>query len=119
MARPRKNRIVDGSLPVDYFKPRGIPLAELEEIYLSLDEREALRLGDLLEMPYEDAGKAMGISRATFGRIIRQARKIVSDALINGKAIRIEGGSCTISNAQNANGGFESDPKRSAGTKDR
>jgi len=106
-------------LPVDYFKPRGIPLVELEEVSLSLDEREALRLGDLLEMPYEDAGKAMGISRATFGRIIRQARKVVSNALINGKAIRIEGGSCAISDALNANGGFESDSKGSAGSKER
>lgn len=119
MARPRKNRIVVGSLPVNYFKPRGIPIVELEEVNLSLDEREALRLGELMEMSYEDAGKAMGISRATFGRIIRQARKIVSDALINGKAIRIEGGPCTISSVENVNRDFESDTKGAAEAKDK
>jgi len=92
-------------------------LVKLEEVNLSLDEREALRLGDLQEMSYEDAGKAMGISRATFGRIIRRARKIVSNALINGKAIRIEGGTCTISSVQRVNRDFESDMKGTAEAK--
>ncbi len=65
---------------------------ELSESRLSLDECEALRLADFEGLSHEDAGELMGVSRATFGRIIERARKTVADALINGKAIRIEGG---------------------------
>ncbi|QTA89342.1 DUF134 domain-containing protein [Desulfonema magnum] len=96
MVRPKKNRIVAFNPEISYFKPRGIPMVELEEVHLTVDEREAIRLSDLLGMPYEEAGREMGISRATFGRIIQHARKIVADALINGKAINIEGGNYTI-----------------------
>jgi Zn finger protein HypA/HybF involved in hydrogenase expression len=38
----------------------------------------------------------MGVSRATFGRIVQRARQAVADALINGKAINVEGGSYNI-----------------------
>ena len=64
-------------------------MLELEEIRLTIDEREALRLADLEGMSHEEAGQMMGVSRATFGRIIEQARRIVADALINGKAINV------------------------------
>jgi predicted DNA-binding protein (UPF0251 family) len=77
---------------IDYFKPRGIPMRDLSEVQLTVDEREAIRLADLLGMSHEDAGRHMNVSRATFGRIIQQARKVVADALINGKAINVEGG---------------------------
>lgn len=92
MVRPKKDRIVSHSPDVVYFKPRGIPLMKLEEVTLTVDEFEAIRLADMEGLSQEEAGERMGISRATFGRIIQQARKSVSDALINGKAIRIEGG---------------------------
>ena len=92
MVRPRKDRYVAFNPEVSYFKPRGIPMFELEEVYLTVDEREALRLADLLGMSHEDAGRQMGVSRATFGRIIQRARMTVADALINGKAISIGGG---------------------------
>ncbi len=93
MGRPHKTRFVSHTPSVAYFKPRGIPMYELEEIRLSLDECEALRLADYQGLSHEDAGRLMGVSRATFGRIIEQARKKVADALIHGKAVRIEGGS--------------------------
>ena len=92
MVRPRKNRIVAFNPDVSYFKPRGIPMVELEEVCLTVDECESIRLADLLDMSYEEAGKHMEVSRATFGRIVQQARKIIADALINGKAINIDGG---------------------------
>ncbi len=98
MARPKKNRIVSYRPNISYFKPRGIPMLDLEEVCLTIDEREAIRLADLMEMPYEEAGQQMGVSRATFGRIVQKARKIIADALINGKAINIEGGSYTLVN---------------------
>ena len=55
MARPKKNRIVGFNPEVSYFKPRGIPLLDLEEVKLTIDEREAIRLADLLGLSYEEA----------------------------------------------------------------
>ncbi len=89
MARPKKCRCIKGEPNACYFKPRGIPLMELEEAILSLDGFEALRLADLEGLHHADAAVKMGISRATFGRILRDARRTVADALINGKAIGI------------------------------
>ncbi len=71
-------------------------MQNLEEVRLTIDEGEAIRLADLLGMSHEEAGRRMGISRATFGRIVQKARKTVADALINGKAINIEGGNYKI-----------------------
>lgn len=92
MVRPIKDRLVAFNPDVSYFKPRGIPLMELEEVVMKVDECEAIRLADLMNLSHEAAGKQMGVSRATFGRIVQRARKSVADAVINGKAIRIEGG---------------------------
>ena len=64
----------------------------LHEVILSVDEFEALRLADLQALSHEEAATKMKISRATFGRIVEKARKTVVDAIVNGKAIRIEGG---------------------------
>ena len=92
MARPKCARFVSAVPGTTFFKPRGIPLVELEEINLSVDEFEALRLADLDGLYQEDAAARMNISRATFGRIVESAHRKVADALTNGKAIKIEGG---------------------------
>ena len=92
MVRPKKNRTVACDPDVSYFKPRGIPLRNLEEVRLAVDELEAIRLSDGMGLSQEEAGRRMEVSRATFGRIIQNARRLVADALVNGKAIRIEGG---------------------------
>jgi predicted DNA-binding protein (UPF0251 family) len=96
MVRPQKNRRVAFNPKISYFKPRGIPMMQLEEVRLTVDEREAIRLSDLLGMSHEEAGRCMGVSRATFGRIIQNGRKAIADALINGKAINVEGGNYRI-----------------------
>jgi len=96
MARPQKRRRVADHPQVSYFKPRGIPMVRLEEVRLTVDEREALRLADLDNLSHEDAGSRMGVSRATFGRILQKARRVLADALINGKAIKIEGGNYRV-----------------------
>ena len=98
MVRPKKNRIVKFNPDVDYFKPRGIPIFDLDEVSLAIEERESIRLADLLGLSHEKAGREMGVSRATFGRIVQRARKIVADALINGKSIKVEGGNYNIIN---------------------
>jgi len=90
MARPRKCRFVGCRPNAYYFKPRGIPLFKLEEVSLHMDEVEALRLADYEGLYHEDAAQKMKISRATFGRILDQARRKVAEALLKGKALRIE-----------------------------
>lgn len=92
MVRPQKDRLVKIDPRINYFKPRGVPMIDLEQVQLTVDELEALRLADFLGMSHEQAGTQMGVSRATFGRIVEQARKTVADALIHGKAINVEGG---------------------------
>ena len=89
MPRPRKYRRVCCNPSAYYFKPRGIPMTELEEIVIEQDEVGALHLADLRAFSHEDAAKEMKISRATFGRILESARKKVADGILNGKAIKI------------------------------
>lgn len=74
------------------FKPAGVPACALEQVTLTLDEVEALRLADLNGLYQEQAAAQMKISRPTFSRIIEEARRKVADALIHGKALRLEGG---------------------------
>lgn len=90
--RPPRCRRVSSVPEATYFKPAGIPMRILEEVSLSIDEAEAIRLKDLEEMEQEEGADKMGISRPTFQRILASARQKVADALLNGKAIRIEGG---------------------------
>lgn len=96
MVRPKKNRLVGFNPEITYFKPEGVPVVSLEDACLTIDELESIRLSDLLGLSYEDAGKQMGVSRATFGRVIQHARSVIADALINGKAIKVEGGNFTL-----------------------
>jgi predicted DNA-binding protein (UPF0251 family) len=69
----------------------GIPANECEQVLLSIDEFEALRLADLNEFYQEEAAAQMGVSRPTFSNILSSAHKKIADALINGKIILIEG----------------------------
>lgn len=92
MPRPRCQRWI-GFLPgATYFKPAGVPLRVLDEVIVTLDEIEALRLADLEGCYQEAAAERMKISRPTFARTVESARRKVADALVNGKALRIEGG---------------------------
>lgn len=92
MPRPCKCRRVCATPKVEYFKPRGVPLVELEEVCLTFDEFEAFRLADFEKLYQEDAAEKMKISRQTFGNIIETARKKIADVIVNGKALKIEGG---------------------------
>jgi predicted DNA-binding protein (UPF0251 family) len=100
LARPQKNRIVACDPGASYFKPRGVPLRDIEEVKLTIDQMEAIRLADLEGLSQEDAGRKMGVSRATFGRIVQRARHTVAEALVHGKAILLEGGNYQLSNAK-------------------
>lgn len=96
MPRPRQCRYVSATPQTDYFKPRGIPLIELEEVRLGLEEMEALRLADMEGLTAIEAAARMRISRHTFGRVLAHARRIVATALFCGQALRIEGGSYAV-----------------------
>jgi len=92
MTRPRLCRRVCCEPGVTYFKPAGIRRIDLEESVLAVDEFEAVRLNDLEGLGQETAAKRMRISQPTFHRLLASARKGIADAIVNGKAIRIEGG---------------------------
>jgi predicted DNA-binding protein (UPF0251 family) len=92
MARPHCPRRISDLPGVVFFKPAGIPLRELEERILPLDQFEALRLADVEGMAQIDAARLMGISRQTFSRILARARQTVATCMTQGMAIRIEGG---------------------------
>lgn len=90
MPRPCRMRRIRGNPNSVYFKPAGIRMVELESIILAMDEFEALRLKDYENVEQEEAAKKMNISQPTFHRILLSARRKISDAIINGKAIKIE-----------------------------
>lgn len=92
MPRPKRLRWISFAPDVTYYKPRGIPLRMLKEVSLGVDELEALRLVDLEGLGQVEAAERMNISQSTFQRILTTAHQKVSEALIRGKAIRIEGG---------------------------
>jgi uncharacterized protein len=96
MARPAKPRFVTGEPCVDFFKPRGIPMRDLEQERISVEELEALRLVDLEGLYQEDAAERMEISRATFQRVLKSARAKVAGCLVEGKALGIEGGNYVL-----------------------
>ncbi len=87
--RPIKPRKICFNPNVTYFKPRAIPLQLLEEVNLDIDELEAIRLCDLKGLEQIEAAQEMNISRSTLQRTISSARKKIAEALITGKAIKI------------------------------
>jgi predicted DNA-binding protein (UPF0251 family) len=92
MGRPKKCRWVETAPGVTFFKPRGIPLRELELAVITVDELEAMRLADYLEMTQEEVAQKMQVSRPTVTRMLARAHRTVAAALVHGKAICIEGG---------------------------
>ena len=96
MPRPRHCRRVAQMPQVNYYKPRGVPLSVLEQVNLTVDELEAIRLTDFEGLYQAEAAEKMNISRQTLGRIIASAHKKIADVLVNGKALLIEGGPVEI-----------------------
>lgn len=65
----------------------GVPVHMLEQVVLTLDEFETLRICDLEGKQQVEAGKAMGVSRGTVQRLLIKARSKVVDALLNQKIL--------------------------------
>lgn len=95
MARPTKWRKVEFIPDVQYFVPSDIEDDALQENIIHIEELEAIRLKDLEGLEQEECAEKMEISRQTFQRILNSAREKIADCLVNGKAIRIEGGNYT------------------------
>jgi len=96
MPRPTCKRRIGFQPKAVFFKPAGIPLGAVQEIVIGHDEVEAMRLKNLLGFPQEEAANQMGVSQPTFHRLINAAHQKITDAIINGKALRIEGGNVTV-----------------------
>jgi uncharacterized protein len=92
MPRPKKERIIKQPPLYSSFKPTGIMKINLEQLTFSLDEYEAVRLADYMQMDHKEASIEMEISRSTFTRLLEKARKKVAVFLIEGKELYIEGG---------------------------
>ncbi len=90
MSRPPRCRKICFSPSVVYFKPAGIPLMELKEVSLEMDELEAMRLKDYEGLDQEESARMMKISQPTFHRIIKSARRKIAESIIDGKAIKIK-----------------------------
>lgn len=99
MPRPCCPRQVGNHPRTTFFKPAGIPCRQLETIVLALDEAEALRLADLEGLYQEEAAARMNISRTTFARIVEAARRKTAEAIIHGKALRLEDGPVAMARA--------------------
>lgn len=90
MPRPRKCRYLSHEAEIKYFKPAGVGVRDLEIVNLQKDEIEAIKLKDFEGLSQEECAERMEISQPTFHRILLNARKKISDAIINGKAIELE-----------------------------
>ena len=98
MPRPRLLRRIEKEPVASYYKPQGIPMRQLEELTLTVEGFEALRLADVLQYNQENAARQMKVSKATFCRILAAARNVVATALTQGYALRITGGSYVMDN---------------------
>ena len=89
MVRPRLCRRISFNPNITYFKPQGVPMRNLEIIELTSEEVESLRLRNMQNLEQEKAAKKMNTSQSTFQRILSSAYKKITEALIEGKAIKI------------------------------
>ena len=89
MVRPRLCRRIRFNPNVTYFKPQGVPMRFLEVIELTTEEAEALRLKNIKNLEQQEAAKKMNTSQSTYQRILSSAYKKITEALIEGKAIKI------------------------------
>ncbi len=96
MPRGQKQRYIAEQPQVTLFKPAGVRTSGLARVVLSVDELEAIRLADFEGLYHDSAAERMGISRPTFGRLVAAARQKVADAIVNGKALVIQGGTVAI-----------------------
>ena len=92
MPRPRRIGRIFFNPSTTYFKPAGISIAHLQEIILTKEELEVVRLIDYESKSQTKVAKEMKVSQPTLSRLLTSARKKIAEALVEGKAIKIQGG---------------------------
>jgi uncharacterized protein len=90
MSRPRRCRWIENEPSVLFFKPANVRLRDMDVVVLSHEEIEAIRLKDFEKLDQNECARRMNISQPTFHRTIICAREKIADAVVNGKAIRID-----------------------------
>lgn len=95
MPRCKKLRMVDFIPDNRCFIPTNVVGRIIEEVVISIEEIEAIRLSDLENLDQDNCAEKMNISRSTFQRVLNSARSKIADAILNGKVIKIEGGNFT------------------------
>jgi len=93
--RRKKVRYIQKMPTIAQFSPRGKP-GRPDEVELRVDQFEAFKLADFQGYDQSEGAELMGISRPSFGRMLREARKIIANALVNGKIIRIRIGDVQV-----------------------
>lgn len=104
MGRPRKCRFVEQLPPVEFYKPKGVPLGRLRGVVLPVEGLEAMRLVDAEGLSREEAAERMEVSMPTLSRILGEARRTVARALCGGMALRIEGGDFALRSDEEGGG---------------
>ena len=94
----RRMRRVSFEPDVAFFKPAGVPMRDLEEVVLTVEEFEAVRLSDYEGLTQSECAEKMGVSQPTFYRVLSSAREKIAEAIVKGKAIRIKGGNYSLKN---------------------
>ncbi len=100
MSRPKCCRHIGAMPGKTFFQPEGAAPSSFEAVLLTLDEYEAIRLADLEGLYQEQAASRMNVSRQTFGRIVEAAHRKIADVIVNGKALRIEGGPVSLAGTE-------------------
>ena len=93
--RPKKVRYIQSMPKTLQFSPRGRP-GRPEEVELTIDQFEALKLADFQGFSQSEGAMAMQLSRPSFGRLLREARRLIADGLVNGKILKIRQGDVQI-----------------------
>ncbi|MFH1190056.1 MAG: DUF134 domain-containing protein [Candidatus Omnitrophota bacterium] len=93
--RPIKARIVTREPGTKQFSPRG-RIGRPGYKALKFEEIESIRLIDYMGLDQREAAKLMGVSQQTFSRVLRKCRKTLTEALINGEIIKVQGGDYRI-----------------------
>ena len=96
MVRPHKERCIEKLPPITHYKPVGIPLHDIEEVLLTIEEMESIRLADIEKLDQATAAANMEVSRPTFHRIINLAHQKIASALWHGQSLRVDGGKFRI-----------------------
>ncbi|KUL20261.1 DUF134 domain-containing protein [Chlorobium limicola] len=100
MTRPVKCRKVSCEAPYRVFRPAGSSADAFEEVVLSFDELEAIRLADVEGLYQEEAARQMNVSRQTFGNILASARHKVGEMLIYGRQLTVTGGNIMVTSEE-------------------